>query len=195
MYWQRDLPHCIPDGATVFVTWRLAGTLPMPKPGFLTNDPTPGKTLARRDRDLDRMQSGPLWLEDPRIANIVVSALEHGESVRTSYDLFSWVVMPNHVHVLLKPRLRLSEIMRWLKAATAIRANRILGIHGDPFWQREYYDHWVRSEKEFLSIVHYIEQNPVAAGLAASSEEWPWSNAGGRDRQRHKTLRACVPKE
>ena len=48
---------------------------------------------------------------------------------------------------------------------------------GTPFWQREYYDHWVRSEKEFFSIVDYIERNPVSAGLAASPEEWPWSSA------------------
>ncbi len=124
------------------------------------------------------MQSGPLWLKDPRIANMVVSALLHGESVRVSYDLYSWVIMPNHVHAVLKPPRLLSEIMQWLKTATANRANRILGKSGTSFWQREYYDHWVRSEKEFYSIIHYVEQNPVAAGLAASPEEWPWSSAG-----------------
>jgi putative transposase len=81
------------------------------------------------------------------------------------------------LHAVLKPHHRLSEIMQWLKTATANRANRILGMPGTPFWQREYYDHWIRSEKEFFSIVHYIEQNPVIAGLAASAEEWPWSSA------------------
>src|SRR5580698_8652807 len=79
MYWQRNLPHWIPEDATVFVTWRLAGTLPMPKPAFLTNDPKPGKSFARHDRKLDRMQSGPVWLKDPRIASIVISALQYGE--------------------------------------------------------------------------------------------------------------------
>jgi putative transposase len=134
MYWQRDLPHCVPDGATVVVTWRLAGTLPV----FLTNDPDPGESFARQDRELDRMQSGPRWLKEPRIAKIVVSALHHGESARRAYDLGAWVVMPNHVHAVLKPHQRLSEIMQWLKTATAGRANRILGTSGIPFWQREY---------------------------------------------------------
>ncbi len=96
---------------------------------------------------------------------MVVSALQHGESARASYDLYSWVVMPNHVHVVLKPHQRLSEIMQWLKTATAIRANRILGTPpGTPFRQREYYDHWIRSAKEFFSIVKYTERNPVSAG-------------------------------
>jgi putative DNA methylase len=173
MYWQRDLPHCIPDGATVFVTWRLAGTMP----ASITHSPDPGKVFAQKDRKLDRTQSGPSWLQDPRIANIVVSALHHGEVARRDYDLHAWVVMPNHVHAVLKPHQRLSEIMQWLKSATAIRANRILGTTGTPFWQREYYDHWIRSEKELSSIVNYIERNPVSAGLVSLPHEWPWSSA------------------
>jgi mutator protein MutT len=177
MYWQRDLPHCIPDGATVFVTWRLAGTLNV----SITKDPDPGKSFVEEDRQLDRMQSGPRWLKDPRIAQIVVSALHHGEDARASYDLYSWVVMPNHVHAVLTPHQRLSEIMQWLKTATATRANRILGTLGTPFWQREYYDHWIRSEKEFFSIVKYIERNPVSAGLVSMPEHWRWSSANTAD--------------
>jgi 8-oxo-dGTP diphosphatase len=68
--------------------------------------------------------------------------------------------------------------------STANRANKIIGIRpGTPFWQREYYDHWIRSEKEFFSIAHYIESNPVSAGLVDMPKEWPWSstrNAGGK---------------
>jgi len=63
----------------------------------------------------------------PSLAKIFVEALLHGESVRRDYDLIAWVVMPNHVHVVLKPIAKLAEIMRWLKAATANRANRVLG--------------------------------------------------------------------
>jgi mutator protein MutT len=185
MYWQRDLPHCIPDGATVFVTWRLAGTLPV----SFTSDPNPGKVFAQKDRELDRIQSGPRRLKDPHIANIVVAALHHGERARASYDLYSWVVMPNHVHAVLKPHQRLSEIMQSLKTATATRANRILGTPGTSFWQREYYDHWIRSEKEFFSIVNYIERNPVSAGLVSLPEEWPWSSANSAD---GKTVSATI---
>jgi 8-oxo-dGTP diphosphatase len=127
------------------------------------------------------MQSGPRWLKEPRIARVVVSALQHGGSTRRTYDLGPWVVMPNHVHAVLKPHRRLSEIMQWLKTATATRANRILETPGTPFWQREYYDHWIRTEKEFFSIVKYIERNPVSAGLVSLPEEWPWSSAANAD--------------
>ena len=61
--------------------------------------------------------------------------------------MLAWVIMPNHVHLVLRPQGRLSAILRWLKTATATRANRLLGKTGEAFWQREYFDRWVRSEK------------------------------------------------
>jgi len=174
MYWKRRLPHWVPDDIPVFVTWRLAGTLP--QPSELTA-PEPGRTFMLQDRELDKAKNGPSWLKNPRIAKIIVEALLHGESVRRDYDLIAWVVMPNHVHVVLKPIAKLSEIMRWLKAATANRANRVLGKTGEAFWQREYYDRWVRSDKELSSVISYVEGNPVSAALVACPEDWPWSSA------------------
>jgi len=117
-------------------------------------------------------------LEDPRIATLFVDALLHGESVRRDYDLFAWMVMPNHVHLLLRPNRKLSEIMRWLKTATATRANRLLGKRAGAFWQREYFDRWIRSEEELTAVVAYVEANPVTAGLAVCPQDWPWSSAG-----------------
>jgi mutator protein MutT len=184
MFWKRYLPHFTPEGQPVFVTWRLAGSILVQPPKLLKNDPNPGKTFADFDRRLDRSQFGPQWLGDTRVANRFVTALRCGETTRRAYDLGTWVVMPNHVHLVIQPRQPLPEIIRWLKIATASRANRIIGIRpGTPFWQREYYDHWVRSEKEFFSVVHYVERNPVSAGLVAQPEQWPSSsarNAGGK---------------
>ena len=53
----------------------------------------------------------------------------------------------------------------------------MLGLTGQPFWQDESYDRLVRNDTEFDGIVHYIERNPVTAGLAATPEEFPWSSA------------------
>jgi REP element-mobilizing transposase RayT len=64
-----------------------------------------------------------------------------------------------------------------LKTATAIRANRVLAKTGEAFWQREYFDHWIRSEKELASVVAYVEANPVLAGLVSCPEDWTWSSA------------------
>src|SRR5450759_4616872 len=43
MFWRRRLPHWVPEDSIVFVTWRLAGTLPRPAPELLTSDPDPGR--------------------------------------------------------------------------------------------------------------------------------------------------------
>ena len=123
---------------------------------------------------------GPTWLKDPRVAACVVEALFTAERQWQLCDLFAWVLMPNHVHVLLDPHKALSEVTRAVKSASAREANQVLGRRGMPFWQDESYDHWVRDAREFNRIVRYIESNPVDAGLASRIEEWEWSSASAR---------------
>jgi REP element-mobilizing transposase RayT len=78
--------------------------------------------------------------------------------------------------------------MRWLKAATANRANVLLGRTGEAFWQREYFDRWIRTEKQLGSVIAYVEENPVRSGLAACPEEWRWSSAHERPAARPPAL-------
>lgn len=85
--------------------------------------------------------------------------------------------MPNHVHLLIAPRIPIRRITNGLKGVTARDANRILGRTGRPFWQDESFDHWVRTPAEFNRIRVYIESNPVSAGLADRPEDWLWSSA------------------
>jgi REP element-mobilizing transposase RayT len=138
--------------------------------------PTPGHAFAAQDWALARGH-GPHWLSDPQVAQEVAQAIRCRESQRRLYDLVAWVVMPNHVHLLILPRVALPRITHWIKGRTAREANLLLGRSGGPFWQDESYDHCVRNEKEICRIVAYIEENPVSAGLAASPEDWPWSSA------------------
>ena len=84
--------------------------------------------------------------------------------------------MPNHVHVLLLPKVNPSQLLKSLKGSTAREANRLLNRTGEPFWQRESYDHWVRNTQEWDKIARYIETNPVKAGLAKTPEEYRWSS-------------------
>jgi putative transposase len=69
-------------------------------------------------------------------------------------------------------------LMRWLKGSTARGANRILGRTGQPFWQDESYDHYLRNSPQVNRTIAYIEENPVSAGLVESAERWRWSSAG-----------------
>jgi REP element-mobilizing transposase RayT len=130
-----------------------------------------------RDRELDRLQFGPTWLANPAVAQMVVDALIYGDAARKMYRLHAFVIMPNHVHVVWTPSEDLSKIMEWLKGTTARRANPMIGINGKPFWQDEWFDHWIRDGKEFEGIVAYVENNPVSAGLVKTPEDWAWSSA------------------
>jgi REP element-mobilizing transposase RayT len=115
-------------------------------------------------------------MEDPKIAVIVANAIRNGVT-RGLYELNAWVVMPNHVHLLILPLVPVPTITRWLKGSTAHNANQILKRTGSPFWQAESYDHYVRDQREFIRITNYIESNPGAAGLVSSPELWPYSSA------------------
>ena len=172
--YRRRLPHIHPDGAHLFVTWRLHGSLPVAPPDVIYA--TPGHAFAAEDRALAQGH-GWLWLSDTRVARQVVEAMRKGECGERLYELQAWVVMPNHVHMLILPHVALSRITHWIKGRTAREANLLLGRRGEPFWQDESFDHWVRNEREFHRIVKYIEWNPVSAGLVTKPEDWPWSSA------------------
>jgi putative DNA methylase len=129
------------------------------------------------DRRLDRADFGPQWLRDGRIARCTVDAFHFGQNELKFYKLYSYVIMPNHVHILLQPDVPLARITKSLKGYTAREANLMLSRTGRPFWQYESYDHWVRNERELHKITAYIENNPVSAGFVNRPEDWRWSSA------------------
>jgi putative transposase len=174
--YKRRLPHFQPNDAYLFLTWRLWGSLPAKAEAV--PHPTPGHAFAAADRELDRRNSRPLWFKDTRIAELVSRTILAGDSERRYYDLCAWVVMPNHVHLLALPRVPVSTLMKWLKGSTARDGNLILGRTGNPFWQDESYDHYLRDSLQLNRTVTYIEENPVSAGLVTEAERWPWSSAG-----------------
>ena len=126
---------------------------------------------------LDKAVCGPSWLKEPQIAATVVQGLQFCERRLCLYRLHAFVVMSNHVHVLFEPLAQVARITRTLKGFTARRANEVLHRIGQLFWQDESFDHWIRNAREFERIVHYIENNPVKAGLASRASLWPWSSA------------------
>jgi len=174
--YRRRLPHIHLCDTHLFITWRLWGSLPARSGPIIYA--TPGQAFAAQDRILDRRSSGPLWLKDARIAGVVSHAILYGDCNRNFYRLYAWVVMPNHVHLLIRPLVPIPVMMRWLKGSTARSANRTLCRTGQPFWQDESWDHYLRTPRQIYRTAAYIEQNPVSAGLICSNELWPWSSAG-----------------
>ena len=198
-FYKRRLPHWQPEGADFFVTWRLYGSLPHGLKPFddggwrrmalphgnsplLLPSASPGMAFAAVDRRLDRAAKGPLWLRNPQVAECVSEILLLGAGQWRLYELLAWVIMANHVHVLMRPTVPLKKALMNVKSASARAANAILGRTGEHFWQDESFDRWMRNDRERARAIGYIEYNPVSAGLAATPEQWPWSSAGWRRR-------------
>ncbi|MGH7965840.1 MAG: REP-associated tyrosine transposase [Candidatus Binatia bacterium] len=179
------LPHF--DGGEIpqSVTFRLADSFPKECfdawRGELAHLPEKEASTERRKRIeeyLDR-GAGKAWLRDSHIARLVQEALLYFDGER--YRLHAWVVMPNHVHVLLTPckGRSLSDILHSWKSYTTKKANLILGRSGD-LWQEEYFDRSIRNERHFIAVVEYIESNPVKANLCVKKEDWKFGSAARR---------------
>jgi putative transposase len=114
-------------------------------------------------------------LTDPSLAPLVEEALWFGQGER--YGLHAYVVMPDHVHVLLEPLpgWTLSRILQGIKGFAAKQINASLGRSG-AFWQDESFDHLVRNETDWLDKFAYIHDNPIKAGLVDTPQDYPFSS-------------------
>lgn len=171
-YYRRKLPHWHPENEWLFITFRLHGSLPVKS---RPSEAGGGEDFVRWDRELDAALVGPTWLKNARVAGIAVDVITEAET-RQMCQLGAFVVMSNHVHLLLRPSVAARRLTQWIKGVSALRANRMLDRTGQ-FWQHESYDHCVRSGVEHRRICDYIEQNPVKAGLVECGQDWAWSSA------------------
>jgi REP element-mobilizing transposase RayT len=178
-----ELPHLQKDGCSYFVTFRLRDAVAVrPKAGAnqrLRDSATVLAAATIAAASEPPLTLGSCALKRPELAAIVQDALLHFDGQR--YVLSAWCVMPNHVHVVVTPRgeRRLSAILHSWKSFTATRIDRILGVSGG-LWERESFDHLIRSADHFEQFVWYTEENPVAAGLCDKASEWPYSSAHRR---------------
>jgi len=201
-YYRRNLPHYHPESFPLFITFRLVNSLPAEVLSELkqerehelmmlkTNSTSERynvekKHFGRYDDWLDRCASGPRWLEEMNIANIVIEKIRSLDGER--YQLLTYCIMPNHAHLLIKSLIKehlehygktakypVTDTMRLLKGSTARYCNQALRRNGE-FWQHESYDHYVRDEEELDRTIRYILNNPVKAGLVDDWKKWPFT--------------------
>lgn len=208
-FYKRHLPHWHPRGAKYFVTFRLAGSLPKVAVEKLkasreilnqeiAENLTKGngsdklsdlhkrkRLLLKKYEDLlDSPETGPTWLKEEKIANIVREALHHRDKVK--YNLFAYCIMPNHVHVVFElfedlensnkseTEYPLAKLLHSLKSYTALECNKLLSRTG-AFWQPESYDRVIRDSEELEKTVKYTLNNPVKAGIIEDWKDWPYS--------------------
>jgi len=117
----------------------------------------------------------PLF-RDKRICQILVKNLRFYRD-RMKFLLHGYVVMPDHVHLLVTPRQppTISDIMRNLKSFTGKEVREALGVRG-PIWRRRFYDRVIRTEEQFRVALGYIHLNPVRAGLVQSARDYEFSS-------------------
>lgn len=121
-------------------------------------------------RFIDRMQEwldagmGACHMRRPDVRAEVEGCLLQFDGNR--YDIDAFVLMPNHVHAIIKPApgSDLSTVLQGIKGVSANRCNKLLR-YKSTFWMDESYDHIVRDAKELSAFRNYIAQNPDKAGL------------------------------
>ncbi|MFM7180874.1 MAG: transposase [Verrucomicrobiales bacterium] len=197
---QQGLPHWQLAGATYAIVFRLADSLSAVIKEKLRDEKILLMGRNARGEDVadelsalsSRLQSildqglGSCLLRQSQNAEIVVGALRHFDGER--YSLGAWCVMPNHVHVIVRPRPghSLGEILHTWKSFTAHRIQKVTGGSGD-FWQKDAYNRIIRDEQEWEHQSADVARNPIEAGLV----DWKWFGHGSLGQERHAL--ATVP--
>ncbi len=192
------LPH-YDDGRSIqSITYRLIDSLPAEVVIKLREQKLDDE--AQRVEIENHLDAG--WgscvLREASNAQAVIDTWKYHEGI--GYHLHAWVVMPNHVHVLVEP-LAGKPIGELIAAWKSVSTRRILAVGSKPgratvlgrnppacrpsirvavkrqLWQPDYWDRYIRNERHYRAVLEYIHQNPVKAGLVAKAEEWPWSSA------------------
>ena len=175
------LPHYDAPHITQLVTFMLVDSFPVERRAeweLILKKEEESSRRRKLEAWLDRGM-GECWLRQPRVATLVEKALRQFDGVH--YRLQAWVLMPNHVHVVVDVRdTPLSQWVKRWKGGTAREINLVLGRRG-AFWQADYFDTKIRDAAHLAQAIRYVERNTTKAKLASDPRDWPWSSARLRD--------------
>lgn len=181
--YHRNFPHWRQDGATYFVTLRLADSLPQSKLNELREireafsrrhsqslstsqlEHVLRETMRKAERWLDQGY-GKCWLRNQPARKMLEDRMlsSHGAAC----DLAAFVIMPNHGHVIVRPAdpggTPLELVLGRWKGASACEVNKLFGFSG-PLWQQESFDRIIRDEEHLWNCLQYLGNNPRRAVL------------------------------
>ena len=171
-----NLPHVRQDNVVYFVTFRLADSLPVERVAELkeererwlqVNPPPHAPEQEREYRQIwtVRIENlldagyGECVLRDSECRQMLEASLRYDDG--TAYRLGPFVIMPNHVHVLVHILLgyKLSDSIKAWKSVSARRIGKRLRRPGS-YWMSEYFDHAVRREESLEKFSRYVHENP-----------------------------------
>ena len=180
-HYRGYLPHFDIPNVTQLVTFMLHDSFPASRRQEF-------ETLLKSEEHSERYRQlehwlerghGDCWLRKPAVASRIEETLFSNNGME--YQLQSWVVMPNHVHLVVDVwNLPLAKMIQTWKGASARAANELLGRTGR-FWQANYFDILIRDDDHLKKAISYIEANPTKAGLIKAQRNWPWSSARFRN--------------
>jgi putative transposase len=217
-FYRRHLPHYQPTDGNFHVVFRLDGTLPMEVIERLKRERELEEESAVRIRNiaerverireihdsfffkfdaiLDGSTTGPKWLSNPHVAEMVCEAMKFRDGKQ--YDLFAYTVFSTVGRIADSTKGRfdlphwnlnestksggrigdspyvVTKILQDLKKYTAVHSNRALHREGQ-FWQRESYDHLIRDNKELEKTIWYVLDNPTKVGFVDEWTKWKWT--------------------
>jgi len=175
------LPHFDAPNVIQMVTFMLDDSFPISR--RMEWEPilkAPDHSLKRRKLEewLDRGH-GECWLRQHQVAEIVEEVLLEGDGAE--FQMVAWVVMPNHVHLVVHVwDVPLAKLISGWKGKSARLANLKLS-RGGSFWQTDYFDTLIRNENHLLKAVRYVEANPAKAAFVKDPRAWIWGSARRRD--------------
>jgi putative transposase len=181
-YSRGYLPHFDHPDLIQSITFRLADALPASVIERLRQGETDDAQFREKLEAYLNAGHGECILREPAHAQIVEDALLHFDGQR--YRLLAWVIMPNHVHVLIETKNGhpLPEVIHSWKSYSAKALNNVMQRQGE-VWQREYFDRYIRDNRHLLAVIDYIENNPVKAGLAETPAAWRFGSAWRESRR------------
>jgi len=114
------------------------------------------------------------------IAKIVIETLLNCRK-RGFYRLHDFVLMPEHLHMILTPsrNASLEKALQMIKGGSSYLIGKKVGAKF-PVWQPGFHEHWIRSQEDYEQRRRYIALNPVKDRLAVAPQEYPYSSASGR---------------
>ena len=163
----RKLLHISHKGHYQFVTFRTKESLDSHLKRLYRLDVEERIRQYKMDMYLDTSVNGTYFYDD--VLSVAKAYIHEKDSVL--YDLVSYAVMPNHIHILFKETEELSKAVGFLKGGLAHNVNQYLGRKGK-FWSSDYYNRLIRDEKHFEVVYNYIHNNPVKAGLKDAEERY-----------------------
>lgn len=167
-YKRKNLPHLDCDEVIQFITYRLFDSVPKDQisrwrdeleiTDLTTRCSTKYKQLLKRISEYEDSGYGACYLKNSMIYDIVKNSFLFYDGRK--YDLIKWVIMPNHIHIVIKqkPGVSLPTIIQNWKSYTSSEANKILNRKGE-FWMDNYYDTYIRDDEHLEAVIKYIDKN------------------------------------